>query len=128
MHSFPDNAYVQDLIAPVRVEHRVEFGDRQGEGRDESEYGHYYNYLLYAFAKGAAVAEAVHYFDEEKVTLRLLDPPDFSGTFALKVLVFLAMRYDQIDVMRDGKLVAADDASLARVQDAKWRHMRGEVP
>lgn len=101
LRSFADDAYGQDLIAPVRVEHRVDFGDRSGG--EPVRLGHYYNYILYVFAEDGRHAEAVHYLDEgEKVTLRVLEPHDLGSDFAARVLVFLTMRYDSVAVVDGG--------------------------
>lgn len=93
MQSFANDAYSQDVIAPARVEHRFEYGDRQPDGA----WGYVYNYLFYVFEESACRAEAVHYLDEtDHATIRHLSGGADCHQFAVRVLAFLRARYDQV--------------------------------
>lgn len=132
MESFPDDA--QDIITPVHVEHRVEFGDRhRGEATGPEAFGYWYDFLVYEFADGPARAEAVHYLDEAAVTLRHVEPANLTagfiknaplGAFALRVLVFLKMRFDDIRVPADDSFALLDGELLARVEESFKAHLR----
>lgn len=125
LRSFADDAYGQDLIAPIRVEHRVEFGDRSGEA--PVQFGHYYNYLFYVFAEDGGHAEAVHYLDEEaRVSLRHLEPPDLLSGFAQRVLVFLTMRYRTVVVASEGREAPLPPEIADAVAARRERHFLTE--
>ena len=97
MSAFPDDAYAQDPIVPFRVEHRHEFGDPQPE--KGGGFGYEYDYIAYEFRDGPRGAQAVHYMDEPgTVTVRWIDPPELRSDFAMRILVFLSMRFDTVRV------------------------------
>lgn len=95
--TFADDAYRQDLIAPVRVEHRIEFGDPCGDdGKGGTRWGHAYNFVYYQFAEGGMLAEASYDLDDGEAFLRHIEPPGFASDFAMRVLVFLSMRAHRV--------------------------------
>lgn len=120
MRCVGDDAYKQDLIAPARVEHRVELGDRH----NDTEFGYHYNYLAYEFLEGEAVVEALHYLDESDVAhVRVIEPPDLSSVFVLRVLIFLTMRFERLTfnkVVRQSPLLGP---LLEQVKAARKQHM-----
>ena len=123
MRSFPDNAYRQDVIAPVRLEHRVDFGDRDGAAEDR--FGYEYNFLVYEFAEDEASAEAVHYMDQpDAVDLRVVEPPGLTSDFAQRVLVFLTMRYGTVNVPGEADRYRPMPPAIAdAVRARRVRHM-----
>lgn len=124
MDSFPDDAYSQDAITPSRVEHRVEFGDRinaTANGREA--FGYWYDFLVYEFVEGRSRAEAVRYLDEDLVTLRILQPADQTSEFALRVLLFLTMRYDRVYVPAADGYAPIDAQLQSRVSEFWKRHL-----
>ena len=123
MRSFPDNAYRQDVIAPVRVEHRFDYGDRDDAA--EAGFGYEYNFLVYEFAEDDASAEAVHYLDEpDAIDLRIVEPPDLASDFAQRVLVFLSMRYGTVNVPGEADRYRPMPPAIAdAVRTRRVRHM-----
>lgn len=115
--------YGQDVIEPSFVGHGYDFGDYEPQTGDM---GHAYNFLAYAFEEGDARAEAIHYLDEaDKVTLRILEPLDFSGAFARRVLVFLTMRFGEVFVPQAAGGYAPLPAALREEIDRlRAAHMR----
>lgn len=126
--SFADDAYRQDIIAPVRVEHRFEFGDACGEDADGApRWGHAYNVVFYLFREAGKVAEATFDIDEGLAMLRYLHPYDVEDGFVRRVLVFLSMRAQRVALVGDGgNVVPLDDlpALAAGVAEMKFAHMR----
>ena len=124
MDSFPDDAYAQDIITPTRVEHRVEFGDRSSAGSTERHaFGYWYDFLVYEFVEGSSRAEAVRYLDEDDVTLRVIHPGDLTSEFAMRVLLFLTMRYEQVYVPTDDGYAPMDARLQSRVSELWARHL-----
>lgn len=125
--TFADDAYRQDAIVPVRVEHRFEYGDACGDDEDGAvRWGHAYNFLFYQFAEGDALAEASYDLDDGDAFLRHVEPSGFEGEFCLRVLVFLSMRAQRVRLFRDGAVVQLEaDPALARaVALRRDAHMR----
>lgn len=116
MESFANDAYSQDVIAPTRVEHRFEYGDRQPDGQ----WGYTYNYLFYVFEEADCRAEAIHYMDEtDQATIRRLSGGVDCHQFTVRVLAFLRARYDRVTV--EAPTVSASLPQLERDADALLR-------
>ena len=113
---FPGDGYDQDLIAPTRIEHRVEYGDWDEKSQT---YGFWYDFLIYEFREGDKLAEAVAYMDEESVELRVLDPNDPTSDFAIKVLVFLSLRYATLKIMEGSGSYSFDEHIREKVEQQK---------
>lgn len=124
MDSFADDAYSQDIITPNRVEHRVEFGDRHGSATSGRQaFGYWYDFLVYEFIEGPSRAEAVRYLDEDHVTLRVVQPADLTSEFAMRVLLFLTMRYEQVYVPTADGHAPLDVRLQSRVSELWARHL-----
>jgi|GEM_PF-4318611 len=127
MDSFPDDGYSQDIITPTRVEHRVEFGDRNdtvANGRQA--FGYWYDFLIYEFVEGQSRAEAVRYLDEDHVTLRVVQPADLTSEFAMRVLLFLTTRYERVYVPTVDGHAPLDDRLQSRIREL-WAHHLGTI-
>jgi hypothetical protein len=93
--------YERDVIAPVAIYHRVEFGDP--DPNLPGQFGYFYNYIDYDFTLGGRTLSARHYLDEPQRALLLGTPVEDELT--LLVLQFLLMRYDTLEWLgRDGYL------------------------
>ena len=120
LNSFPEDGYDQDLIVPARVEHRVEFGDWDDQSQ---QFGFWYEFLVYEFVEGTSRAEAVRYLDEDTVVLRHLQPDDPASDFAMKVLVFLSLRYTNIEIMNRSGAQIFDDRMRSELDRRKNQHL-----
>lgn len=108
----------QDPICPILVEHTHEYGNPYQDTDGRHWFGHRYDYLTYRFREGSEAAEAMHYRDEEgRVRVDFFgDGADLrSSSFARRVLIFLAMRYDTIN---------DDEDLMAEVRVWRDEHMR----
>lgn len=125
--TFADDAYRQDPIVPVRVEHRFEFGDPCGDdGEGGARWGHVYNVVFHQFREGDALAEASDDLDDGDACLRHVELPGFASAFAMRVPVFLSMRAQRMSLAcASGVIGLDDDPALARaVADRMRAHMR----
>ena len=121
MIGFADDAHAQDLISPVRVEHRVAFGDPH-RGR-EQRLGCCYNIPLYEFLDSAALASAIHELDEaDCAVLPVHKQAGLNGEFARRVVVFLSMRYDRLEVERGRRREALDASLQQRMPAGRTMH------
>lgn len=119
-----EDLYPSDMIAPCRIDHFFEWGDRT-ETAEVQYWGYEYNYLVYEFREGEAVAVVWAYLDEEGMAfIRSLEPPDIRSDFVTKVLVFVSMRYETLQWMtKEGRSPLPADV-VEKVEIAKLRHMK----
>ncbi|WP_140048848.1 hypothetical protein [Devosia lucknowensis] len=115
-----EGVYGQDIVAPAWVAHGLDYGDR--ERGSSGAFGYFYNFIDYGFVEGDAEYRARHYLDEQG-TAHFLHPPA-QDDFALRVLVFLAMRFERL-VWLDSQLgyVNIPDAVMAEVEKRMDAHM-----
>jgi len=86
-------AYVSDIIAPTKIEHRLDFGGATAEGMFE----YHYNYLTYEFRDGNSEIEARAYLHTiSEVSIFKGDSVDWHSDFVMRTLMFLAARFDHI--------------------------------
>lgn len=115
----PDPLYQQDIIAPVAVHHRLEFGDPAPDR--SGTFGYWYNYLDYEFEEGGVTLRARHYLDEPGAALLLSDCAD--DPFTLKVLVFLSLRFGALKCLRDDGYHIVPRAIMDRVTEMRDAHL-----
>lgn len=119
-----DDRYPRDAIAPHRVDHFFEWGDRADEG-PAGYWGYEYNYIVYEFREGAATAIVWAYCDEASTAiLRKIEPDDLRSDFAARVLVFMSMRYEKVERMTAHGRCSLPADVVEKVETLKSRHMR----
>jgi hypothetical protein len=113
-------AYRQDVIAPQWVVHGFEFGDVLADRPDE--YGYVYNYIDYGFAEDGVELRARHYLDEPGRALVMAEPSD--DPFMQRVLIFLAMRYANVEWLERGRYGRVAAPFMEYIRSLAARHMR----
>ena len=119
-----EDPYPFDMIAPYRIDHFFEWGDRT-ETAEVQYWGYQYNYLVYEFREGEATAVVWAYCDEDSTALvRSMEPEDIRSDFVTRVLVFVSMRYERLQWMtKEGRSSLPADV-VEKVEIMKSRHMK----
>jgi hypothetical protein len=86
--------YDQDLVQPKAIFHGFDFGLPEGDGA----FGYIYNFLDYYFEEDGVQINARHYLDDVgKASVSNGDLQVLRTDFGIRVLMFLFMRYRDID-------------------------------
>lgn len=114
-------AYLQDVIAPAALVHGLDYGD--SDPAQPGVFGHVYNFLDYLFEADGERILARHYLDEPGRVL-VMGHLDTATPGAERVLVFLAMRYDEIALLCEEGYRPWDDALKSRILGLAEAHMQ----
>lgn len=114
-------AYLQDVIAPSMLVHGFDYGDP--DPGQPGAFGYAYNFLDYLFEEDGAHVAARHYLDEPgRVLVR--GCVDVGSPLVERVLIFLAMRYDEVAFLGAEGYRPWDEALRTRIVLLAEAHMR----